>query len=897
MTVIELVGAGVLDVKDDSPFSLNFQAQDVLDPSSRTSNFSKSISLVGSDNNNKILGFLFDINISDSTFNVNKLVECNVIQNGVNVFDTANFQLLSIDENPNGEIVYTGRVTSKTTDFFTKIKNKELQDLPMPVYGKALNKTNVIDSFGNIETDLFKFIALPNDLNSIVYNIRNFKPAIFLKTYFDAIHQAAGFVYNFDEWKDLKFDRLIIPNVNKIEANEELEEANNIEYLNTSSNTYPVSSGLTSNLDFGVATIDQNSQFNNATSTYTPNVSSKLVVEVEANIFFKMTWGGNGGRANGGPIKYELQAIVESDNYLSNKIEMYNFFSGEVVPVGNQIVFTNTVNFQIPITAIEGVPFSDIKFKVVQSGGGQWVDNVLNTPMNVPIEIEVNQIGIRSINDLSYNYGLPVYLKDFVPKKIKQSDFIKSICQMFNLVIITDAEKPNEIKYITRDKWYDEGKEVDWTNKADISKAIRKEWIQDKQAKQINLKYKADEDSVNKAYQDNFEQTFGAYEFEFENEFNTQESDEEIIFSPTPTVYNSNSNMYLPALTDGKQNIRILIDNGEKTDGYYHIEEEDGSAGALINNYAQALHIDDPKFPTFDINFGISSMYFHQLNRPTKNNLFNLRHFRKFSQLANGRLLTMYFVLNEIDVNKLELNDRIWVKDGFYNINKISNYNANGKQSTKVELITVDDGIRLDRNKIKYTIGVANPQPWRPNNPIINDGVGGIILENVAYKNNIVGGKNSLIFGSGNNVPKGFKGIIIGDNQNIDSQEGIIVNGVDIVKSIEKSLDGNIIYKARLYQTGANPPIITEYLNPSNLIITSTRVGAGSYSLLGFDGVLTGKIELEFNYNGFENDRVRISANTASSITIQSRFNGTLADDVIGLSFGSYPVLTVYKYD
>ena len=71
---------GYLDVADNVNFPLNFSAQDIKDISARKGGFSKTIVLVGNQNNINLLGSLYDVNIEQMSFNTNKLTKCAIIQ-------------------------------------------------------------------------------------------------------------------------------------------------------------------------------------------------------------------------------------------------------------------------------------------------------------------------------------------------------------------------------------------------------------------------------------------------------------------------------------------------------------------------------------------------------------------------------------------------------------------------------------------------------------------------------------------------------------------------------------------------------------------------------------------------------------------------------------------------
>ena len=53
-TKLELVGSGFLDMFDDVSISLNYSIADIAEPDKRQASYSKTISLPGTANNNKL---------------------------------------------------------------------------------------------------------------------------------------------------------------------------------------------------------------------------------------------------------------------------------------------------------------------------------------------------------------------------------------------------------------------------------------------------------------------------------------------------------------------------------------------------------------------------------------------------------------------------------------------------------------------------------------------------------------------------------------------------------------------------------------------------------------------------------------------------------------------------
>ena len=129
---IEIAG-GEIDLAKGVGFGLNFAIDDIRKIESKNSNYSKTITLAGSKNNNKLLGGLFDINADFTFFNPNFKTEARIIVNSSTVIDGF-LQLKSIEKQTDNQldgnlIVYKCVISSKTIDFLTEIKDKKLNEL------------------------------------------------------------------------------------------------------------------------------------------------------------------------------------------------------------------------------------------------------------------------------------------------------------------------------------------------------------------------------------------------------------------------------------------------------------------------------------------------------------------------------------------------------------------------------------------------------------------------------------------------------------------------------------------------------------------------------------------------------------------------------------------------
>jgi len=102
-----------LDGLEDTKITLNVSVNDVREPENLQGTFSKSITLKGTDNNNKIFTHLYEINVQGGyyTFNINKKADFEITVDGI-TFQTYNLQLIEIVILENREIDYVCQATS-----------------------------------------------------------------------------------------------------------------------------------------------------------------------------------------------------------------------------------------------------------------------------------------------------------------------------------------------------------------------------------------------------------------------------------------------------------------------------------------------------------------------------------------------------------------------------------------------------------------------------------------------------------------------------------------------------------------------------------------------------------------------------------------------------------------
>ena len=864
------LSTGYLDVKEGTSFPLNFSVGDIRDISKRTGSFSKTITLIGNNNNNTLLNHYYDVNIQAGTFNINTLTSCDVIQDGIPVMTNATLQLTNIRKSQvtgayEQMVEYEVLIKEDRGTFFTDISNKYLSDLDFSDLDHVVDASAVIASFNNTVADGYKYVMPFNIDNQ--YQLNWFKPGIYAQTYFDRIFATSGYSYTWDGLADANFDKLLIPyngDQNIVDWNDyKVEVENSGQTLTATQTQSPYWSapqvGATMNVTTGWTEISDPAGIYNATNGQytTPQWTNNA-----AGQFYEYS-----ARITG------TVSLIPSSNSTANYVNYYVKLGARIGPTGagnfsvnctpiffdgtspisttTQIgTFDNILTFQGAFNNVNqlGIDYGDIQLLTLGvsavcadvdgndipgpygnfSVGWQIVASPLVGPFTAPqIEVDVTtlELTIRPSDNIPLNSG-DVFMNTFVPEKIKQSDYIKSIFMMYNLYATSDPNNENNLILLHRDEYYDSGKAVDWTNLLMKDKDQSIIFIPELSNKKLRLSYKADTDSPNTVYTDVTREIYGQVEVTFENEYVKEIDVKELIFSPTP-VQQTEFGAFLPLLNGAapKTNIRILFDNGQLTaqEAFILSSYDNNLSTAGVYPYLSHFGGADPFNPIFDINFAECQYYYYQVAQNTNNNLYNKYWRRTVAQINGGKLLTAYFYLRETDIQYMELNDKIRIDNSWWSINKIIDYNANDSVPTKVELISLETEIDL-------------PPFFSPNNEPVGPGNGtqiNSIMHSYRSTTNVTtNNTDALIFGSGNIVTDGVRGIVVGDYQALTS-DGIATTNLTVTNTFNGRAVSDILptykkYIALISQSSTAAPTVIELENTIGPIVW-TRSSAGTY--------------------------------------------------------------------
>jgi hypothetical protein len=936
-TQIQLGNNGFVDLYNDAPLSLTYSIAEIRDIGTNTGTYSKTIDVPGTAHNKALFGQLFNINVNfvTASFDINAKTECSIVHNGLNIFDGW-LQLMSVNKVGGSvgddEISFTISIVDKAIDLYTAMGEFELTDLTYPFGNTTEPYTlqSILNTSGNTAyNSLHKYHLFYNAKTE--YNLTDFRPGIWAKTYWDNIFADAGYTYTWPEMTDMGFDKLIIPfNASlPLPSQTELDNAtlragwtalgqDPIEFNKFGTNNFYK---VVWNDDGPISLVpplnDPGNVYDINTGIYTSNIDGTITYRCAYS--FELSWVMNGpsplilvGNTVTDPTDPNISIEEDSSlnirlnhfigdgqaitTYAINNSEIYNFNVTQTVPVSNPsryfidsgntssnvIVSGNSVEISMSKNVITGdqilswirnaVELNGVWRRVV--GYGMFQNNSIVSIQDADYPQLQLRIGFNG-TDYSNNYliveptailgsGQIINLENFIPKQIKQKDFVSSVNKMFNLYMEQNPNKDKDILIKSRDYYYDNGPLLDWSSKLDLSSGQEVIFLPDVQTKKVLFTHKMDEDLYNKAYKENTGEIFGQFLHTYDNEWVDGEKKIETIFAPACIVndYADNAVTAYPSNT-----IRILYDAGWIPGKWrYRISQYHQKIWTEFGEAPIATHFDNPYTPSIDYNFGLAQYEgYDNWKYLTNNNLYNKYYRRFISQIEAGRLMKAKFNLKPSDMINLNLASKIWVNESWWLINKIT-YDANSDGLSTVELISAEDGIKFSPQQ-KTVIKTRLRNEWvkdRVSQINKENGVGNVYGKNVTNvsglgdanqfndfttdtriqgQNNQISGTKQFISGDDNMV-QGNYNMIIGTGNTVTGDD-IMIFGLDGITADQPGLHyvKSLINYANFISAGRDE-VLSPY--PSTKVVNYIDAGRDVVRALG-------SYSIETNINGAKN--------------------------------------------
>jgi hypothetical protein len=672
-----------LDISADISSLLTFALDDVKDFSIRQTTFSKTIVLPGTGNNNAIFGNIFETGISNDydssienigyNFNAAKSARCYIFQDYLQTFK-GTLRLLEINKE-GGVIEYEVALNGELTGLNVALSSGFLADLDFSAYDLTYNAANIESSWDNTPGSgvYFPHIDYGNySTDKHDWQVKTFRPALYVKEYIDKMFEAAEFRYSCDLFNTGRFKKLIVPH------NQKTLLSKSSEVITTSKTTPQTIIDTITGNTYDPVTWDTHIaggfSYSGGQFTYT----QPTALSVNLNWFIQ------GTRHATTPGTFTVQirkngVVLASQTFTAPPVVTVNYnWSGTV---STTLATGDVLDMFVKYDGI-GTEM------LVTVSPGSFFNSSSSSPVLLPVD-----------------YAQTITINDAIPQNIRQVDFLVSIVKLFNLYVYESKFDERLILITPFIDFYsiDSGAAIDWTYKLNRNAPIKIKPLSELNSKIYNFNYRDDSDYYNDLYKKRYNQGYGSYTFDSRFEFASQTNKLELIFASTPILGYDGEDKVYPTIFKRTGPDTAAVE--ENTDSVIRIMQtkkiESVTSWDLLNGittldtynkYGYAGHFDDPDNPDNDLNFGaVQELFFVLAIGDLTKTQFNLYWSAYMAEITDkdSKMLIAKFYLTAKDIFELDFSKYIVIDSVLYRLNKIIDYNATMPSDCTVELLRV----------------------------------------------------------------------------------------------------------------------------------------------------------------------------------------------------------------
>ena len=513
-----------LDTFANEDLKVSNNITDLFDIGAVPGTFTRTITLPGTKINNAFFEHYYDISVYDpDVFNTNQRVYC-YIDFGSVFLVNGYLQLVKVNVYENKFIdSYEVNIFGAISNFSVDATRFFLNDLDnLAIYNHTSSLSNITSSWDGglfngtivypmadygqrIQYSTQNFIGIDDAEDAMV--VQDYKPAIRMKTVWDAIFDKCGFTYTSSfmnqPWID---DVYVFLNANKRyplygEYNLETFGQGKVFNATGSTNQSVLSATVQSDLAFNSIEYDYDNLFTIGTPTlYNQQIDSRL--EANLTLSFRVSGSGAGSGMpaftlyyyDGGGTLINSQVLANLNDYLDTIRQSRSTTTNEIyvlteriniptIPVGNfKIKIEYTVqgvnNFTVTLNPSAASQLCSFQITQVRQAGDQLIFDV---PLNMPY----GQKGIRLI------------------------DFIRGIQKKFNLIIYEDRTTPDQLVVETFNTWYLDGEVKNFNQYINLNNKIEFLPANNLAHNIVSFSDIQDSDYVSKTFQQINNRTFG----------------------------------------------------------------------------------------------------------------------------------------------------------------------------------------------------------------------------------------------------------------------------------------------------------------------------------------------------------------------------------------------------
>lgn len=301
-----------------------------------------------------------------------------------------------------------------------------------------------------------------------------------------------------------------------------------------------------------------------------------------------------------------------------------------------------------------------------------------------------------------YAPGGQVDIPSLMPR-IKQKDFMRDLCQRFNLVIEADPDNPKRLYIEPYTDWISDGVDTYWTEKLDLDKERSLMPTSTLKSARILFSDKPSNDTGNAFYQDTQGIPFGTYDQDIDDDFATGELKNQPVFAPY-LVYR------IPTLQGDPDTVltNVLIHRSYQIDGAG--VKPAGQPPKLffatgLQNTVQTLYVGGTAFTQYQFcspyeespaSTSSQSLYWNSTDLPYETDhalmtngipgvgLHQAYWAGYLSDIydADARVFEAHLYLTPSDIRNVRFNDRFHILGAVYKLTEISGYQIGTGEST-----------------------------------------------------------------------------------------------------------------------------------------------------------------------------------------------------------------------
>ena len=711
-----------LDITNDISCEMSYVIDDVKDFGSKNTSYSKTISIQGTQRNNKVFNHLHEltrfipidlVNTQSPNVEANYIPavgsNCIVLVDSIQVFKGKLRVMEVVSKNSN--IVYECAIFGELGGFYYELSKgsstddnnnsalstgtKLLQHINFDNLDHTWNWTSITNSWSNWNSGnygsgyFYPLIDYGNVRQPTHWHEQAFRPALYVKEIIDRIFAMVRYTYDCSFFNTDFFKKLIIPN------NQELLRtySSRLMYIYTNFAQSDSVSTIQPVLWYNGTFNDFNSigsgqyQYTGINPIFNGLISLQCTITAElyTGCYYDL-W----VYKNGAPYK-KIDRINFSGSAQDMSLRKTYFVTNKIVWIDINPSEIITINYDL--TNVSGNPCS-INF---ENAWGQtiWQFNSSATSLT------------KAIFDVDV-----ITMNGAVPQNIKITDFFTSILKMFNLYVIEDKYIPRKLIIRPYIDFYGQIQDaINWSDKLDRQSEVRIKPMGELNSRVFNFKYKDDSSYWNKVYKDKYSEGYMDFSYDSLFEYAKDKEDLEVIFSSSVNYAPNSEDKIVPYFadydpvngtpTENGTNIRILQSKMLSCHSYDVKKASGGNIAINVTEYGYSGMWDDPNTPTngqFFESLGWASpkeVYYALTDTSPNMGLFNVFWSRYFAEISNpnSTLMTAYFKLNTMDIATLDFSKNIIIDGSVWRINKIDGYNPLSDGTTKVELLKVIDTI------------------------------------------------------------------------------------------------------------------------------------------------------------------------------------------------------------